>query len=125
LPGPLRRRMGGSRSAGLPNTCRFRGRIQPVRVRAVFAIALHLAGAASALGQVQTFRNDYAGFVAAAGRLSTIAFDTLPDGSPSFPGTQITSTFNYDLQGAHFSSPFSNPEITGNPTDGYQLATYM
>src|SRR5207237_183277 len=73
---------------------------------------------------------DYAGFVAAAGPLSTITFDTLPDGSPSFPGTPLTSTFNYDLQGAHFSSPPSsaqppNPYIAGNTVTGFELQALM
>ena len=88
----------------------------------VIALILHLASAAAALGQVQTFRNDYAGFVAAAGQVSTITFDHLPDGtySDGHVGTPITSDFNYDLQGAHFSAPIDNPFIAGN-TDGFQL----
>src|SRR5438067_826973 len=81
-----------------------------------------LCGGAS--GQVQTFPNNYAGFVAAAGPLHTIDFETLPDGSPSLSGVRITSTFNYDGQGVHFSDPLSWLRITGNPTTGYGITTF-
>lgn len=70
---------------------------------------------------VRFFINDYAGFHAASPSLSTIDFETLPDGSPSVAGTQITETFNYDLQGAHFAAPLSPPRVTGNSTFGYHL----
>src|SRR5262245_5892618 len=71
----------------------------------------------------QVFLNDYAGFVAAAGPLSTIDFETLPDGTPSIAGMQITDSFNYDLQGAHFTSPLSVPRITGSQTNGFKLSS--
>lgn len=70
---------------------------------------------------VQFFINDYPGFHAASPSLSTIDFETLPDGSPSVAGTRITETFNYDLQGAHFTAPLSPPRIAGNATFGYGL----
>jgi hypothetical protein len=78
-------------------------------------------GGSRASGAVQVFINDYAGFQAAAGPLSMIDFETLPDGSPSVAGTPITSAFNYDLRGAHFSSPISEPFITGNAQFGFNL----
>jgi len=41
-----------------------------------------LARAGQSAAQVQEFRNNYQGFVNAAGPLSTIDFETLPDGTP-------------------------------------------
>jgi len=67
-----------------------------------------------AYGDVQTFENDYAGFVQAAGPLSMIDFNTLPDGNPSMGGEEITEAFNYDDQVVHFSAPFPYPVIGGN-----------
>lgn len=91
--------------------------------RCLLMIALWLGGVGEALGQVQTFRNDYPGFLNAAGGVQTIDFETLPDGTPSagHAGTPITATFNYDAQGVHFSSPVENPYIAGNPINGFDL----
>jgi len=46
-------------------------------------LLLAITTVASAHGDVLTFENDYPGFVDAAGPLSMIDFETLPDGSPS------------------------------------------
>jgi len=83
-------------------------------VRLSIVLAAVLAIASASFGAVQTFINDYAGFQAAAGPLSIIDFETLPDGSPSTAGTPITAAFNYDALGAHFSAPLSDPFIAGN-----------
>jgi hypothetical protein len=95
--------------------------------RWLIAIALcgGCLGAATASGAVQVFINDYAGFQDAAGPLLMIDFQTLPDGSPSEAGIPITKTFNYDAQGAHFSSPLTDPFIVGNVMSqfGFDLAT--
>ena len=52
---------------------------------------------------------DYNAFLAAAGDVHVIDFETLPDGSPSAANTPITPVFNYTNQGVTFSSPF--PEL--------------
>ena len=77
---------------------------------AVVMVAVPVASRAT----VVTFQNDHAGFVAAAGSLSRIDFETLPDGSPSYTGAPITADFNYDAQGMHFTSPI--PELTISST---------
>src|SRR5262245_58047669 len=89
--------------------------------------AICSAAPAMARAQVETFRNDYTGFVNAVGPLSSIDFETLPDGTPSagHAGTLITSTFNYDAYGAHFSSPIDTPYIAGNSTTGFDLRTLV
>jgi len=74
--------------------------------------------AGSAVGDVQTFENDYDGFVEAAGPLSVIDFETLPNGEPSVAGVEITEDFNYDMQGAHFAAPTPYPVIAGNSPFG-------
>jgi hypothetical protein len=63
------------------------------------------------------FINDYEGFVAAAGDLQTIDFETLPDGSAAMGGEEITPEFNYTDQGVTFSSPRPTMYILGNPFD--------
>jgi len=75
----------------------------------------------AASAQVTTFENDYEGFLEAAGVVSTIDFETLPNGDPSQAGVDITDEFNYDAQGAHFSAPIGIPEIHGNPDSGFGL----
>jgi hypothetical protein len=70
---------------------------------------------------VVTFLNDYEGFLAAAGDVRTIDFETLPDGSPSHVGVPITPDFNYSSQGVTFSSPTGDPFIGGNPVSGFEL----
>jgi len=83
-----------------------------------------LLSVATARADVLTFENDYDGFVEAAGSLSMIDFETLPDGEPSMAGVEITDEFNYDDQGVHFSSPFRYPLISGNDNTGFRLATF-
>jgi hypothetical protein len=68
-----------------------------------------------------TFLNDYEGFLAAAGNVRVIDFETLPDGSPSHVGVPITPEFNYTSQGVTFSSPTGDPFIGGNPVSGFDL----
>ncbi|MCK6485999.1 MAG: hypothetical protein L6R00_17885 [Phycisphaerae bacterium] len=70
---------------------------------------------------VQTFVNDYAGFVATAGALTSIDFETQPNGQPSQPGIQITASYNYDAHGVHFSAPAGILELAGNPISGFHL----
>jgi hypothetical protein len=86
-------------------------------------VGLVVLCAAGARGQVQTFINDFDGWAAATVAISTIDFETLPDGSPSLPGTDITDTFNYTAQGATFSSPLEDLIIGGNPVTGFSLLT--
>lgn len=76
-------------------------------------------------GDVQTFINDYAGFAAAAGPLSVIDFETQPNGQPSQPGVQITSAYNYDAYGVHFSAANVTPILAGNPVTGFDLRATM
>ncbi len=76
------------------------------------------------LGGTITFVNDYEGFLAAAGAVQTIDFETLPDGSPSLPGTMITPDFNYTNQGVAFSSPVPELYLAGNPVSGFTLSAY-
>lgn len=67
------------------------------------------------------FVNDYPGFLSAAGDVRTIDFETLPDGSPSTAGTQITPEFNYTDQGVTFTGHASTPYFYGNPIGGLSL----
>ena len=92
--------------------------------RLLIALAVMTYSGTLAHAQVRRFRNDYEGFRNAAGPLSEIDFETLPDGSPSRPGVDITSQFNYDAQGAHFSSPRPRLEIAGNPETDFHLDAY-
>ena len=51
-------------------------------------------------GSPLIFIDDYEGFVeAAGGEVQVIDFETLPDGSPSYAGAEITSEFNYTHPG--------------------------
>ncbi len=59
-------------------------------------------------------------FLAAAGDVRTIDFETLPDGSPSYFGALITPDFNYTAEGVTFSSPVPVLRIGGNPSN-FQL----
>jgi len=70
---------------------------------------------------VVTFLNDYEGFLAGAGDVRTIDFETLPDGSPSPGNGYITPDFNYTSQGVAFSAPVGNLFIGGNPVGGFTL----
>jgi hypothetical protein len=55
-------------------------------------------------------------FLDAVDDIQILDFATLPDGSPSIPGTPITPDFNYTDQGVTFSSPFPVLRI-GFPSD--------
>jgi len=88
----------------------------------LIVLALCLLLVDPALGDVQTFQNDYDGFVQAAGPLSAIDFNFLPNGEPSMGGEDLTEDFNYDAQGVHFSALMSDPYIAGNPIDGFGLS---
>jgi hypothetical protein len=68
-----------------------------------------------------TFLNDYEGFLAAAGDVRVIDFETLPDGSPSHVGVPITPEFNYTNQGVTFSAPAGDLYISGNPVSAFGL----
>ena len=73
-------------------------------------------------GGVQTFVEDFEGFVEAAGPgLLEIDFETLPDGSPSAPGTPITKDFNYTEQGVFFWPPVPDLIVGGNKVNGFSL----
>ena len=73
-------------------------------------------------GGVQTFVEDFEGFVEAAGPgLLEIDFETLPDGSPSKPGTPITKDFNYTEQGVFFWPPVPELFVGGNQVNGFSL----
>lgn len=70
----------------------------------------------NSLASVQVFVDNYSGFHSAAGALQTIDFETLPNGTPTpLPNIPITSTFNYDAMGAHFSAPIGNLLTQGSP----------
>jgi len=92
-----------------------------MRTFTLFAVGICMSGG-RALADVQTFENDYDGFVEAAGPLSVIDFETLPNGEPSVAGVEITEDFNYDAQGAHFSAPFPYPHISGGSS--FSLSTF-
>jgi len=93
-------------------------------MRTVLAFVFPLViGIVRVHADVVTFENDYDGFVEAAGPLSVIDFETLPDGSPSMSGVELTDDFNYDTQGIHFDAPLSNPYIAGNAETGFGLVT--
>ncbi len=64
---------------------------------------------------VQTF-TDLDDFLAAAGDVREIDFETLPDGGPSVNFTEITPGFKYTDQGATFSSPL--PQLILNVSGG-------
>ncbi|MBU0718486.1 MAG: PEP-CTERM sorting domain-containing protein [Planctomycetes bacterium] len=89
--------------------------------RAFIAIVVFSFASAAQAGEVLTFLNDYEGFLEAAGEVQTIDFETLPDGSPSYAGADITPDFNYTSQGATFLSPVPVLEIRGNPVSGFGL----
>lgn len=106
-------------------TCQWDKRI------VLFALAMGVLSATKAsaapcdLTQVSycTWAGDDSGFSNFGESGSTISFQTLPDGSPSYGGAPITPAFNYVLQGALFSSALPNLFITGN-TLGYGLTAY-
>ena len=73
-------------------------------------------------GPVQTF-TDLDDFLAAAGDVREIDFETLPDGSPSYFGAEITPEFNYTDQGAIFSSPLPRLQISMSGGGDFVLTT--
>ncbi len=84
---------------------------------AVFVVLL----AARSQAEVLIFLDDFEGFLAAAGDVQVIDFETLPDGSPSVAGTLITPDFNYTDQGVTFTVPLPSLYIAGNDTTGFGL----
>lgn len=86
------------------------------KLMSTMVVFLGLGGLSPAArgGTVSVFSN-YDDFVAAAGAVRTIDFETLPDGSPSLPGTMITPEFNYTAQGVTFSSYVPSLYLAGNP----------
>ena len=86
-------------------------------------MVLLAAWASTAHAGALVFIDDYEGFLAAAGgSVETIDFWTLPDGSPSYAGAEITPEFNYTNQGVTFSSPHPRLYLAGNDVVGYILA---
>jgi hypothetical protein len=85
------------------------------------SVIMILFAVVPAAAQVQTFVNDYQGFLNAAGGASTIDFETMPNGQPSQPGVLLTQIFNYDAQGVHFSVPLGNLHFAGNPITGFGI----
>ncbi len=76
-----------------------------LRQRLAKSIVLGLA--VTAAGRVEAgvvTYTDIDAFLAAADDAREIDFETLPDGSPSVSGTEITPEFNYTGQGVTFSS---------------------
>ena len=73
---------------------------------------------------VCTWAGHSGGFITLGDTVRVIDFETLPDGSPSYGGVYITSTFNYTGQGVTFSAHLSTPYIAGNATFGYGLLAY-
>lgn len=86
------------------------------------AVVGWFAFAAPTRAGVVTFLDDFDGFVEAAGPgLLEIDFETLPDGSPSQAGVEITLDFNYTDQGVTFTPLVPILEIAGNPIGGFGL----
>jgi hypothetical protein len=73
-------------------------------------------------GPIQTF-TDLDKFLAAAGDVREIDFETLPDGSPTYWGVDITPEFNYTEQGVTFSSHIPQLEIRGTGEVDFYLTT--
>jgi len=87
--------------------------------RIILSAGIVALGAGAAWADPILFVNDYEGFVEAAGDVQTIDFETLPDGSPSIPGTEITPDFNYTDQGVAFSPAVPRLWILGSPGGFY------
>ena len=86
------------------------------RTRVPLAFILSMFAVPSARAGIVTF-TDLDAFLAAAGDVHEINFETFPNGSPSVGGTYLTPEFNYTDQGVTFSSPNDAPAIVGG--DGY------
>lgn len=71
-----------------------------------------------------TWAGSSLGFIAPGDSISLINFETLPNGSPSFGGANITPAFNYVLQGALFGSPFPSLKVVGNTQIGFALEAH-
>ena len=82
------------------------------RTRVLLALILCVCAVSSARAGIVTF-TDLDAFLAAAGDVHEIDFETLPDGSPSVGGTYLTPEFNYTDQGVTFSSPNDAPALVG------------
>lgn len=83
-------------------------------------------GNACDLSQVPycSWAGNSSGFIIPGDSISLIDFETLPNGSPSFGGANITPAFNYVLQGALFASPFPSLKVVGNAQIGYSLEAF-
>jgi hypothetical protein len=84
-------------------------------------VLLAMASSPARAGPVTTF-TDIEAFLAAAGDVQEIDFETLPDGSPSFSGALITPEFNYTNQGVEFFPHSPILQIVGNPISGFGLS---
>lgn len=83
----------------------------PMRmIRIILAVAAVLSLSQTARAGIITF-TDLDAFLEAAGDVHEIDFETLPDGTPSVPGTQITPDFNYTHLGVTFLSPYPTLDI--------------
>ena len=93
--------------------------------RIILSAGMVALGAGFAQAEPILFVNDYEGFVAAAGDVQTIDFETLPDGSPTMGAEEITPDFNYTAQGVTFSPHLDIGEpplhLSGNSIMGFQL----
>ena len=100
-------------------------RLTSLLVGVIGMVAFFACGAGVARGGVQTFVEDFEGFVKVAGPgLLEIDFETLPDGSPSEASTPITKDFNYDEQGVFFSAPVPSLVIAGSRAGGFRLQAF-
>ncbi len=94
--------------------------MNPVRITlAASVLVFHLKPVAATTAF--TWFEDYDEFREAAGEVHGIDFETLPDGTPSYFGVEITPDFNYTDQGVEFFSPEPFLAITGNPIGGFNL----
>lgn len=82
-----------------------------------------VAATNAARAGVITFDDDYEGFLAAAGDVQTIDFETLPDGSTPIYAIEnpITPEFNYTEQGVTFSPFVGRLFVQGTPSTGHSL----
>lgn len=101
-------------------------RILPIAVFASCKIANSSFASSCDLTQVQfcSWAGESNGFFSPGEAGTVIGFETLPDGTPSFGGANITPAFNYVLQGAFFSSPFPSLKVVGNMQIGFALEAH-
>ncbi len=87
------------------------------RAVAVFVVLL----AARSQAEVLIFLDDFEGFLAAAGDVQVIDFETLPDGSPGQHSVEITPDYNYTDQGVTFTVPVPSLYTAGNDETGFGI----